>query len=173
VASLDPVPRRARRARRGRAPAGWRALYGKGRYDEALAAARQQGFAELLTRLGAAELRELADAARFAGEAREAEQALLALRERFPRDRRARVAAFLLGRVAMDLGRRPAQAVTWFQTYLHEDPSGPLAEEALGRLVDALARAGQRARARDAAGQYLGRYPDGLFSELARSVLKD
>jgi len=174
VASLDTVPRRARRARRGRAvPAGWRALHGEGRYAEALAVAQQQGFAELLTRLGAAELRELADTARFAGRGAEAEQALLALRERFPRDRRSRVAAFLLGRVAMDLAGRPDVAATWFETYLDEDRSGPLAEEALGRLVDARARAGQRARARAAAEQYLARYPQGVFGELARSVLKE
>ena len=63
-----------------------------------------------------------------------ARDALQALRRRFPGDPRARTAAFLLGRIALDLEHDPAGARAWFSTYLSEAPAGPLAGDARRRL---------------------------------------
>jgi hypothetical protein len=71
----------------------------------------------------------------------------------------------------MEIENGPREAQRWFETYLTEDPDGPLAEEALGRLIDARKEAGARSGARDAATLYLSRHPDGVFADLARATL--
>src|SRR5262249_29471585 len=93
--------------------------------------------------------------------------ALLACRDRFARTPQAAIAAFELGRSAP-----PAEAATWFEAYLAEEPRGSLAREAWGRLVEANALAGKDAAARSAAQEYLARYPDGPSAALARRVLQ-
>lgn len=114
----------------------WLALAEAGDHGGALAAAERLGFARLLRSLDVDDLDRLARSARFAGAGARAREALLALRERFPADRRARTAAFLLGRVALDLEHDPTRAGAWFSTYLSEAPDGPLAEEARRRLAE-------------------------------------
>ena len=152
-------------------PPGWRQLAGSGRYADALAEAEATGFAQFLQQLPLRELMELADTARYARNAARASEALRAVRDRFPGSSSAGMAAFLLGRVAQDLAGDTAAAAEWFATYLAEEPSGPLVEETLGRLMDSLRRAGRSVEAARAADRYLRTYPDGGFAPLARSLL--
>ncbi len=145
----------------------WKALAEEGRYEEALRAAEAVGFATLCKRLGPADLLRLAEAARFAGRAARAEQALVMLRERFARSRHAAIAAYTLGRTAFDQQAAYGKAARWFETYIEEQPSGPLAREALGRLMEARQRAGLKQKARAAASDYLRRYPQGPHADIA------
>ncbi|WAS93683.1 tetratricopeptide repeat protein [Nannocystis punicea] len=118
----------------------WIALAEAGDCAAALAAAERHGLSQLHATLAAADLDLLAHCARVAGDAPRARDALLALRRRFPADPRAHTAAFLLGRVALDLDRDPARAADWFKKYLSEAPDGALAADARRRLdeLDAL-----------------------------------
>jgi TolA-binding protein len=149
----------------------WRPLLENGRYKEAYSAARATGFADECEKASAADLMALADAARFSGGLADAEHAYATLRRRFPSDERAAVAAFTLARIAFDQRHGYAEAAKWLRTYLRERPGGTLAREALGRLIEAAQRSGDRAAAEEAARQYMQRFPSGPHSELARRVL--
>lgn len=149
----------------------WSELFERGDYESAVAAAREIGIDQLMATGTQVELRQFADAARYARKGKLAVDVLETLRERFPGTANARTAAFLLGRVAQELRGNPRQAKHWFETYLEEAPSGPLAEEALGRLVDASSKAGDDGAARRAASRYVDRYPEGVFAPLARAIL--
>jgi hypothetical protein len=142
--------------------ADWHALHRAGRYAEAVAAAQAVGFLRLCTTLPAQDLLALASAARLAGETALARDALKALRERFAGSDQAAVAAFTLGRLD--------NSAAWFETYLQERPSGALACEALGRLLEQRARR-SRPEARPTATRYLETCAAGAHSALARSVL--
>lgn len=111
----------------------------------------------------------LADVARYSGDGGGAKNAWLVLRTRFPVDSRAATAAFLLGRAAFDEGAFD-DARRWLSTSLREAPSGPLACEATGRLIEACQRLGDAPAAKDAAGRYLRECPSGPHSKLAESV---
>ena len=150
----------------------WKDLSDAREFAAAVAAARRQGLDELLTTLDANDLWALANAARYARDATVSERALLAVRERFAGSQRAFTAAFMLGRLKLDLEGNPTAATAWFETYLTEKPSGPLAEEALGRLIDACDKAGRKTEAARNAEIYLSRYDGGLFTKLARSILR-
>lgn len=154
-------------------PLSWAEHYEREDYRAAIDAALESGLDDLLAGGTQQELRQLGDAARYAGRGAVATKVLETIRERFAESAHARTAAFLLGRVSQELRGDPATARRWFETYLDEAPAGPLSEEALGRLVDASERAGDRAAARRAAEQYLERYPEGVFARLARSVLDE
>lgn len=151
----------------------WTALADAGEHAAALAEAERQGYAALLERLDAEQLDRLAHSARLAGAGVRAREALLALRRRFPRSSRAGTAAFVLARISVDLERDPAAAIAWFQRYLAENPAGPLAEEARGRLLRALHDEGEVSRARAAADDYLRHHPDGSHASLARKILEN
>ena len=117
------------------------------------------------------ELWELAESSRLEGKSDTAKLALHTVRQRFREARRARIAAFLLGRIEMEQLNHPELAARWFSTYLLEEPQGSLAEEALGRLINAYQQSGQKQLSLQAAQQYLALYPAGLFSTLAKSVI--
>lgn len=117
----------------------------------------------------ASDLLLLADVARYAGDAGRAKKAWLALRTRFPGDGRAASAAFFLGRTSFE-GGEFAEAKRWFEVSLREAPSGTLAREAAGRLIEACQRAGDAEGAREAARKYLREYPTGPHARLAESV---
>ena len=117
------------------------------------------------------ELWELAESSRLEGKSDTAKLALHTVRQRFRETRRARIAAFLLGRIEMEQLNHPELAARWFSTYLLEEPQGSLAEEALGRLINAYQQSGQKQLSLQAAQQYLELYPAGLFSTLAKSVI--
>jgi hypothetical protein len=142
---------------------GWQAKYRSGEYAAALAAAEREGFDAVVARSGPADLADLADTARLSGSTGRARQALLALRQRYAGTSGAARAAFLLGRME--------GAPRWFETYLGEEPAGPYAPEASGRLMVAYRDTGDLVRARASARQYLARYPQGAYAEFARSLV--
>jgi transmembrane sensor len=148
----------------------FRELSTAGHYREALQAVEQQGFAASCESLGSRDLLTLGSTARLAGRADRAREAYLAARRRFPNSAEAGISAFSLGRLASDAGHA-SDAIGWFKRYLTEQPGGPLAREAAGRLIEALRQTGDDARAREAADSYLKRYPTGPHAALARSLL--
>ncbi|MFO0547820.1 MAG: tetratricopeptide repeat protein [Polyangiaceae bacterium] len=137
----------------------------------AWAALSEDGFGAWVARSGPADLALLADIARFTGHPAEAAQALVALRDRFPRSSQAADAAFMLGRAAFDQKGAVTEALSWFTTYLTERPNGTYAQEALGRVLECHARAGSTEAARKAATRYLELYPNGPHAEIARRTL--
>jgi outer membrane protein assembly factor BamD (BamD/ComL family) len=149
----------------------WRELLAAGRLREALRAAERANFDQVCRTATAKELMALADAGRFFGPSKRAVSALVALRERFPGSAAAGTAAFTLGRIVFENEHAYAQAATWFETYLREQPSGPLMGDAFGRLMEARLRSGDTTRARASASQYLRRFPGGPYSAEARGIL--
>jgi ferric-dicitrate binding protein FerR (iron transport regulator)/TolA-binding protein len=159
------------RATASHGSAAWRTLAREGSYREALREAEQVGFDAIVEGADAEDLALLADVARLGGAGGRAAAPLQALRRRYPHDPRAASAAFHLGRLAFDGRAAHAEAARWFATYLAEQPSGPFAREAAGRLIEARERAGNITGARDAARDYLARYPTGPHAGKARSLL--
>src|SRR6185503_13197858 len=100
----------------------------------------------------------LGDTARFAGKPADALAAYLALRSRAGGSVPAKQAAFSIARVHFDQRAAYSDAARWFRTYLAEQPGGPFAREAEGRLMEALSRAGDRTGARSVAEGYLAKY---------------
>lgn len=154
------------------APPSWRAWAKLGAYKEALAAAEQEGFDTLCATLSVGELLELATTARLAGNMVHASEAYSAVRGRFSGTDGAAMAAFHLGQIAFDGAHSYPEAHRWFTTYLSERPSGTLAAEALGRLMEAEQRVGDLTAARVTASTYVQRYPTGAHARLARSILE-
>lgn len=166
-AALPGAPQAAAEPHRELAAApGWRALAAQGRHRETMAAVEREGFEHVLAGASAAELLELADAARYAGEHLRAREALLRARRLGIRGR----SAFVLGKLAADHLGAPDESIRWFQTYLDEEPAGGLAEQALGRLIELRKRRGDAAGARAAAALYLRRHPGGAYASLAQAV---
>ena len=117
------------------------------------------------------ELWQVGKAARYARRGDVAHRVLQALINRFPNRPRSLEGTFLLGRVEMELQGDPSAAQKWFEQYLSQAPSGPLAEESLGRLIDVCRLTGKDAAAQKYARRYLSSYPIGPFAQLAQSVL--
>ena len=145
----------------------WVALARRGDYRAAFETAQRDGFDKVCRTSSASELLSLAEASRFAGHAERATQALDALRSRFAGSEDAAVAAFQLGRLTSN----GHQAAEWFRTYLREQKRGELTREAKGRLLEALARAGDQVGARAAASDYLSAYPRGPHAAFATRLL--
>jgi len=95
------------------------------------------------------------------------------MRMRFPSSPAAGTTAFTLGRIVFEKEHDYPQAATWFETYLREQPTGPLMGDAFGRLMEARLRAGDTPRARASAEQYLRRFPRGPYSAEARGILSE
>ncbi|MCC6217152.1 MAG: FecR domain-containing protein [Polyangiaceae bacterium] len=143
----------------------WRELARAGDYRAALASAEADGIDGVLASASADELVLFGDAARLGGRGELARRAYLAARDRSPGSRAAGVAAFALGRMG------GAAALGWFDTYLREQPRGPLAREALGRVLELHHAAKNDAAARAAASRYLAEHPGGPYAALARALL--
>jgi tetratricopeptide (TPR) repeat protein len=145
----------------------WRELLAARAYSSAILAAEQRGFDTVVAEATSAELYALSDAARYAGRPARARDALIAARARFGEQGNT---AFLLGRIAADQGEA-STAIEWFDRYLREQPGGPLAETATGRLIE-LYRPRDASRARKLAERYLAAYPDGSYAALARTLVE-
>jgi len=151
------------------APPSWTVLAGKGKYKEAFADAEAVGFSAICGSGSASQVLMLADVARFAGKPARAREAYLALRKRFAGSGQAAMAAFAIGRMTFH-GGSTGGAITWFQRYLQEAPSGSLASAALGRIMEAQHAQGSSA-AKVTAKRYLARYPKGPHAQLATKII--
>ncbi len=149
----------------------WQELAAAGNYADALVLARKRGLPKIYGSGSVADLTKLAQVARFAGDAETARGALRGIRERFAGSAESAMATFDLGRLAFDTSGRYLEAAHWFRGYLREFPHGNLAREALGRLVESLERGGDHLGAREAASEYLLRFPNGPHSGLSRRLL--
>jgi transmembrane sensor len=155
------------------APVGpsWQSLARQGRFADAYSVIAVDGFDTAVSKAPVAELSLLGDTARFAGRPVDALSAYQALRSRASGSASAKQAAFSIARVHFDQRAAYAEAARWFRTYLAEQPGGPLAREAEGRLMESLSRSGDRAGARKAAEHYLAKYSGGPHERVARQLL--
>jgi hypothetical protein len=148
----------------------WAAELARGSWDGILADVDRDGVDTTLENASSEDLFALADAARYRRRTDLARAALLAQRRRFPRSPRALDAIFLLGRVEELRAQGAAQALTWYDEYLAQAPTGAYAAEALGRkMILTDARAG-RSAARPLADEYLRRFPGGSYAGSARAL---
>ena len=96
------------------------------------------------------------------GRAQEAAQAYQNLLSTYPRDARAGLAAFELGRLRMDrLGDVPG-ALRALERAVTSAPGAGFREDALARVVRASAALGNASRCASAREQYLREYPNGV-----------
>ena len=109
---------------------------------------------------------ERALSARGRGDLKTATDLLESLRTAHPGTSQAAIAAAYLGRDAARSGQHDA-ARRWFETYLREQPSGPLEREASGQLIELTTGSEQTERAR----VYLEKHPNGAHAPLAKRVL--
>jgi len=142
-----------------------------GKANEIVNDALRRGLDGCLADSGPSELAALADAARYTRRNDVARRVLLAERRRFAGSRTAVDAALLLGRLA-EAEQNDSQALSWFDTYLAEAPSGAHASEALGRKMAIVRHSVGAAAARAVAEEYVGKYPEGTYSSAARAILK-
>ena len=116
---------------------------------------------------------EQARSAWRAGNMEEAARTYQALLAAHPRDPRAGLAAFELGRLRMDrLGDMPG-AVRALQQAVTLAPGAELREDALARLVSASAAAHDRARCTRARTRYLTDYPSGVHHRTVSAATCD
>jgi len=108
----------------------WAELARRGQFETIVTQAKARGIDSCLRSSPAADLRALADAARYAGDVTLAERSLEALRARFPGSANGRAAAFLLGRTRESTGDLSG-ADRWYRVYLSESPNAELAPDAL------------------------------------------
>ena len=135
---------------------GWRPLARAGKYKEA--------FAELDktpddVRDRPNELLLAADVARLSGHPGKAVPYLDKVIKRYPKDPRAPSAAFTLGRVQLYSLGQAGQAAKSFNTARILAPNGPLAADALAREAESWQRAGNTARGKTLARDYLRPLP--------------
>jgi hypothetical protein len=168
--STAPAPSAATLSNASSAPVAirWSALVAAGRYADVLSAAKPLGAAALERSLD--DVQAIADAARLGGDPALAEQALLAIRRRFPGTGNATTAAFLIGRLAEEQQKAPGKARQWYDRYLAEAPSGAFAADALGRKMLLVDRLDGRASAAPLARDYLARFPKGAYAKSARTI---
>jgi transmembrane sensor len=115
-----------------------------------------------------ADLMLAADVARLSGHSGQAVGPLQQVVSQHAGDPRAPLAAFTLGRVLLDELGRPGQAAGAFAKARRLAPGGALAQDALAREVESLAKAGQAVAARERALEYVQSYPNGLRIQSVR-----
>jgi ferric-dicitrate binding protein FerR (iron transport regulator) len=147
----------------------WSALVRQGAFAAVVAAARSRGVDACFASCSGPDLRALADAARYTGQADLAQRSLLSLRERFPHTGNSAAAGFLLGRIAESNGQ-VAGAEGWYAGYLSEAPNGEFAADALAGRMRATAASKGKPAAKPLAAEYLRRYPDGVHARAARAI---
>jgi len=108
---------------------------------------------------------EQGNAARRLGRVREAAEIYAELVNDYPRDRRAALSAFELGRIRMDSLGDVKGAAEAFERALGLDARRAFAEDALARLVLAHEALADRKSCESARNRYLARYPDGVHAQ--------
>ena len=140
----------------------WRAAAAKGDHASAYARLGDAGL-----RREARQARDidtllmLADVARQSGHPQQATLLLEQAMREHPKDSRAGLAAFTLGRLELETLGRPARAAQAFTRVIALGEPRGLQEDAHARLVQAHARAGAWEEAREAAARYEQLYPQG------------
>jgi transmembrane sensor len=146
---------------RARPPAAWRTSASGGRYAEAYAALGEGGVGRETARSDSAdELLALADVARLSGHPAEAVEPLERILREHAASPGAPLAAVTLGRIQLGLNE-PAEAARAFERALSLRVPAGLEEDIYARLVEARARAGDRAGAAAARREYERRFPTG------------
>ncbi|HMI83137.1 MAG TPA: tetratricopeptide repeat protein [Polyangiaceae bacterium] len=119
------------------------------------------------------ELFAAANEARRRGDPQKSFELYTELSRRYPGTREETTSRVLLGRLLLDRGGDPTQALGLFTRYLDESPGGTLAEEArLGRAL-ALTRLGSAKEERQAWQQLLAFHPNSIHAERARKRLDE
>jgi TolA-binding protein len=149
-----------------------RRLYHSRNYSSVIDLSTKNGLLESLNALSRDDLWMFANAARYARKVTLANSLFSTYREEYPKTPRAKTAAFLLGKSAMNRGVFNS-AKKWFGLYLAEAPNGPLAEEALGHLINIHSKTGNNTQAKRFARDYLSKYGGGYFSKQANKVLEN
>ena len=149
---------------------GWASALAAGDFQGILSEADHHGLRRSLAEARSEDLAALADAARYLRHDEIARQALIAQRDRFPRSDRAHEAAFLLGRLTETGAGGDLRALSWYDRYLGEAPTGAYASEALGRKMTATEKLRGLAAAREIARDYLRRFPHGTYAGAARAL---
>jgi hypothetical protein len=152
----------------------WAKRVAAGDFHGVLAEAERRGIESTLGSASASELFALADAARYVRRTEVARRALLAERDRFPRSREGREAAFFLGGLSEDDSGASASksALDWYDRYLAENPRGAYAPHALGRQMVLVHKLRGAAAARPIAVDYLERFPSGPYAAPARKLVE-
>lgn len=151
--------------------ADWQGMYTAKDFQGILDLAEKKGIGGLKRRLARDELWIVANAARYTRNRKMADDLFSTFRDRFPKSRQSQTAAFLLAKSALEQGYLP-DAKRWFEVYASESPDGPLAEEALGRLIQIYRKLGDNPKAVRAARYYLDKYDGGYFTKQARVVVE-
>jgi hypothetical protein len=115
---------------------------------------------EALPPLGARDLMDRANAARVAGRPADAAREYGRLRERFPSDARAGLAAFELGRIRLTSLDDPRGAMEAFRFALAHQRGGFFAEDAEAGIVEALHRLGDIHACAEARDAFLERHSE-------------
>jgi TolA-binding protein len=114
-----------------------------------------------------------ANEARHRGDSALAMKLYRQLQQQFPGSRQETTSRMLLGRLLLDRGEDPSQALSLFTRYLEASPNGTLAEEArLGR-AQSLQRLGRSAEERQAWQQLLSAHPNSIHAERAKKRLDE
>jgi hypothetical protein len=145
----------------------WIAFAKRGDYRRAFEIVQRAGFENVMQSCGPDELLSLWDVARVGGQPSRAVEVLQYARKRYPRSVAASTAAYHLGLAAFEQNGAYRDAARWFDAYLRERPSGPLAAEAMGRLMESYERLGRREKAEATARKYMNAYPNGAHRDVA------
>lgn len=116
------------------------------------------------SRASASELFRRASVARRAGRMQDAATEYAELLERFPKDSRAGLSAFELGRLRMDALGNPRGAIEALELAVHGRSPSSFHEDALARIVIAYDALAQTESCKNARQRYLARYPGGVHA---------
>lgn len=155
------------------ASAAWQDHARRGAYGDAYKALGAAGLAREASTSDVDGLFLLADIARLSGHPAEAIAPLSKIVRERAKDPRAAIAAFTMGRIQLDSLKQPDRAAGSFQASVDLGLTEPLIEDAVARIVEARARAGDQAGAREALAEYERRFPKGRRAVEARRWVEE
>jgi len=139
----------------------WRDLARRGEFTEAYATLGPDGLAFEAENASVEDLLGLADVARLSGHPEQAVAPLERIVRNHSTDRAAGLAAFTLGRIEVDQLGRPLDAVQSFERAIALGVPHELVGDAVGRLAEAQARAGDCVSSRATVAANAQRFPAG------------